>query len=51
MRLRSIALALTLVCGFTAAVEAKNKPNTKHQRVKQKVRKQKVRKLKPGKAA
>jgi hypothetical protein len=46
-----MALALALACGFTATVEAKNKPTPKHRVKPHKVRKQKVRKLKTGRGA
>jgi hypothetical protein len=50
MKLRTMALALALACGFTANVEAKNKPNVKHHVKVRKLKKPKVRKFKPGKA-
>jgi hypothetical protein len=50
MKLRTVALAVALACGFTATVEAKNKTNAKHHVKAHKVKRQKVRKLKPGKA-
>lgn len=51
MRLRTVALALTLACGFTATMEAKRNPNsqvrkTKRSKPKPKVQRRKAQKIK-----
>lgn len=47
MRVRTVALALALACGFTAAVEARQKPVSRFQ--KHKGKRIKPRKIKPRK--
>ena len=48
MKLRTVALALALVCGLTAPIEAKQKTSTKYSKPG-KAKKLKVKKYKPAK--
>jgi len=49
MRFRTVALALALACGFTASMEAKNKPVANNHSKPGKGPKPKVYKYKPSK--